>query len=225
MPEKSKAFLFDLNGTMVDDMDYHIRAWHGIFNSMGRKISLEEMKKECYGKNNELIERIFPGRYSTEQKESMSIEKENNYQVTYKKKLKLLDGLENFIKANYREGVKMAIGTAAIRSNVDFVLDLTGIKKYFGAIVSAEDVKCSKPDPETFLKCAMLLGVLPEDCIVFEDTPKGVESAVNAKMNYVVVTTSHTADEFSRFPGALCYCENFSSISLNYLLSDYKISQ
>jgi beta-phosphoglucomutase len=55
----SKAFLFDLNGTMIDDMHYHIRAWHKILNEIGGNLSLEQTKMECYGKNNELLERIF----------------------------------------------------------------------------------------------------------------------------------------------------------------------
>jgi beta-phosphoglucomutase len=64
-----KAFLFDLNGTMIDDMQYHITAWHEILNKLGANLSIERVKEECYGKNNELLERIFPGRFTKEQKE------------------------------------------------------------------------------------------------------------------------------------------------------------
>jgi beta-phosphoglucomutase-like phosphatase (HAD superfamily) len=53
-----KAFLFDLNGTMIDDMQYHVKAWHRIFNELGANISMERMKQESYGKNHEVIERI-----------------------------------------------------------------------------------------------------------------------------------------------------------------------
>src|SRR5882672_11711973 len=65
---KYKAFLFDLNGTMIDDMQYHIRAWHHILNELGADISMERMKQECYGKNQELLERIFPSRFTEEEK-------------------------------------------------------------------------------------------------------------------------------------------------------------
>jgi beta-phosphoglucomutase-like phosphatase (HAD superfamily) len=57
---KYKAFLFDLNGTMINDMRYHVKAWHRILNELGAMISMEKMKEECYGKNHELLERIFP---------------------------------------------------------------------------------------------------------------------------------------------------------------------
>ena len=63
------AFLFDLNGTMINDMPYHISAWHRIMNELGANISLERMKEECYGKNHEVIERIFPGRFTDGEKQ------------------------------------------------------------------------------------------------------------------------------------------------------------
>ncbi|HZX57537.1 MAG TPA: HAD family phosphatase, partial [Mucilaginibacter sp.] len=66
--KQEKAFLFDLNGTMIDDMDFHIKAWHGILNELGANISMARMKEECYGKNDELLERIFPGRFTEEEK-------------------------------------------------------------------------------------------------------------------------------------------------------------
>ena len=75
-----KAFLFDLNGTMIDDMPYHVKAWHRILNELGADITMERMKQECYGKNHELLERIFPGRFTEEEKNRMSLAKERQYQ-------------------------------------------------------------------------------------------------------------------------------------------------
>ena len=66
------AFLFDLNGTMIDDMHFHVKAWYRILNELGANISVEQTKKECYGKNHELLERVFPGRFTLEEKERMS---------------------------------------------------------------------------------------------------------------------------------------------------------
>jgi beta-phosphoglucomutase len=71
-----KALLFDLNGTMIDDMGYHIKAWHRILNELGANLSMERVKEECYGKNHELLERVFPGRFNQEEKDKLSIEKE-----------------------------------------------------------------------------------------------------------------------------------------------------
>ncbi|MCY7311346.1 MAG: hypothetical protein LH619_11255 [Chitinophagaceae bacterium] len=68
MINNKKAFLFDLNGTMINDMSYHIRAWHRILNELGASISIERVKEEWYGKNHELLERVFPCRFSEEKK-------------------------------------------------------------------------------------------------------------------------------------------------------------
>jgi beta-phosphoglucomutase family hydrolase len=194
-----KAFLFDLNGTMIDDMHYHVSAWHQILNSFGVNITLQQMKEECYGKNHELLERMFPGRFSEQEKNDMSFEKEKQYQEAFRPSLKLIEGLDEFLKLAQVNHIKMAIGSAAIMFNIDFVLDGLQIRNYFHSLISADDVQQSKPHPETYLKCAAALQVQPHECIVFEDAPKGVESAANAGMNAVVLTTMHELHEFASF--------------------------
>lgn len=194
-----KAFLFDLNGTMINDMPYHINAWHRILNELGANISLERMKQECYGKNHELLERIFPGRFTAEEKNRMSLEKEKQYQKEFKPELHLIKGLDHFLQQSHEAGIKMAIGSAAIMFNIDFVLDGLNIRHYFNALVSADNVTDSKPDPETWLKCADRLNVSPAECLVFEDVPKGVEAAQKARMDTVVITTMHRKEEFAAY--------------------------
>ncbi len=194
-----KAFLFDLNGTMINDMPYHINAWHRILNELGANISLERMKQECYGKNHELLERIFPGRFTAEEKNRMSLEKEKQYQKEFKPELELIKGLDHFLQQSHEAGIKMAIGSAAIMFNINFVLDGLGIRNYFDALVSADNVTDSKPDPETWLKCADKLNVSPAECLVFEDVPKGVEAAQKAGMDTVVITTMHRKEEFAAY--------------------------
>lgn len=213
-----KAFLFDMNGTMIDDMHYHIKAWHRILNELGASISLERMKKECYGKNHELLERMFPGRYSYEEKDRMSYEKEKQYQAEFSPELKLISGLETFLKKAHGSGIKTAIGSAAIMFNIDFVLDGLEIRPYIDAIVSADDVSHSKPHPETFLKCAEALDVKPEDCLVFEDSPKGAESAHMAGMDCLVITTMHRPEEFEAIPDVVKFIEDYNEISVEELV-------
>ena len=213
-----KAFLFDLNGTMIDDMHYHIKAWHGILNELGANISMERMKEECYGKNDELLERMFPGRFTVAEKQTMSLEKEKQYQQQFKPYLKLLPGLREFLEQAHQQQIKMAIGSAAIMFNIDFVLDNLNIRDHFAALVSADDVAVSKPDPETFLKCAERLQANPADCIVFEDSPKGVESAERAGMKAVVLTTMHEENEFVADDHILLFVKDFTDERLNHLL-------
>ena len=207
---------------MVDDMDYHIRAWYRILNELGAGISLEQTKLECYGKNHEVLERIFPGRFTEEEKDRMSIEKERQYQQQFAPELKLIDGLADFLEASSKKGIKMAIGSAAIMYNIDFVLEGLNIRHYFDSIVSADDVMISKPDPETYLQCASQLNVPATDCIVFEDSPKGVESAKKAGMKSVVLTTMHEADEFLIFDNVLFSIPDYKHAGISRLLENEK---
>ena len=211
------AFLFDLNGTMIDDMQYHIKAWHAILNNLGANLTMEQMKLECYGKNEELLERIFPNKFSVEEKAAMSLEKEKAYQKAFLPELMLIKGLHDFLKTASSNSILMAIGSAAIMYNIDFVLDGLNIRPFFTAIVSADDVALSKPNAETYLKCANQLNVAPDQCIVFEDSPKGVQSAANAGMQCVVITTMHTREEFNEFSNIVCFVNDYSDTQLNKL--------
>lgn len=216
MENKPKAFLFDLNGTMINDMEFHNHAWHDILTKdLGANISFDGVKKEMYGKNQDLLERVFGvGHFSQEQIDQISIEKEHRYQAAYKAHLTLIAGLDKFLDRAKEENILMAIGSAAIPFNINFVLDNLDLRSYFGAVVSAEDVVKSKPDPETFTKGAKLLGVAIEDCIVFEDAPKGVEAAQLAGMRCVALTTMHTADEFSAYDNIIAFIEDYNDPAL-----------
>jgi beta-phosphoglucomutase-like phosphatase (HAD superfamily) len=86
------------------------------------------------------------------------------------------------------------------------------IEHYFNAIISANDVKNSKPDPETFLKCAETLSVAPADCLVFEDTPKGVECALNAGMQAVVILGEHEAAEFEQYENVIHLVRDYQGL-------------
>ena len=209
-----KAFLFDLNGTMINDMPYHIKAWYRILNELGANISMEKTKGECYGKNNELLERIFPGRFAEEEKDRISFEKEKQYQEEFRSNLKLINGLDDFLKQAQKAGIKMAIGSAAIMFNIDFVLDGLQIRQYFDTLVSADDVMNSKPDPETYIKCATKLGMAAKDCLVFEDAPKGAESSKNAGMDCVIITTLHRPEEFDDYNNVISFIEDYNNFAL-----------
>lgn len=206
------GFLFDLNGTMVNDMPYHIQAWHNKIIELGGTLSLEEMKHQCYGKNDELLERVFPGKYTMEEKIKLGNDKEALYRIEFKPHLKLIDGLEQFLNKANEKNIKMAIGSAAINENINFVIDNLNIRNHFSAIVSANDVIKSKPHPETFLKCAQQLALNPNECIVFEDTPKGVECALNAGMKAIVILGEHSAEEFAVYKNVVKLVANYEEI-------------
>lgn len=207
-----KAYIFDLNGTMVNDMPYHIKAWHEKIKALGGDLTLEEMKHQCYGKNDELLERVFPGKYSLEDRIEIGNAKEALYRIEFKPYLQLIDGLEAFLKTAHQKKIQMAIGSAAIMDNINFVIQNMHIEHYFKAIISANDVEKSKPHPETFLKCAETIQVDPKRCLVFEDTPKGVECAKNAGMQSIVVLGEHQAQEFEQFDNVIHFIKDYNGL-------------
>jgi len=207
-----KAFIFDLNGTMIHDMEYHTRAWQYLFNNdLGGSFTWDEVKHQMYGKNPEVLVRMFgPDRFTMDEMTHWSLEKEKRYQQEFLPHLALLPGLQEFLERAHQAGIPMAIGSAAIPFNINFVLDNLNIRHYFQAIVSADDVVLSKPHPETFLKAAEALNTAPDDCIVFEDVPKGAEAAFNAGMKAVVLTTTHGEAEFTHLPNVLHFAPDFT---------------
>jgi beta-phosphoglucomutase len=207
-----KSFIFDLNGTMINDMEYHTKAWMNLLNNeLGGNFTWDEIKQQMYGKNPEVLVRMFgPERFTLEEMNRLSYEKEQRYQQEYLPRLELLPGLNSFLEKAYQKGILMAIGSAAIPFNIDFVLDNLNIRHYFKAIVSADDVVLSKPHPETYLKVAGLLGVPPAHCLVFEDVPKGAEAAANAGMNAVILTTTHSPHEFEGMPNVIHFADDFT---------------
>jgi beta-phosphoglucomutase len=217
---RPKAFLFDLNGTMIDDMHFHLEVWHKILNEdLNAGLTMEQVRGQMYGKNHELLERVFgAGRFTLEEANSISRLKEDRYQEMYRPHMKLLPGLPELLEKAAGLNIKMAIGSAAIPYNIDFVLDTLHIRRYFQTIVSAEDVLNSKPDPETYLKAAELLGVHPSDCLVFEDAPKGVEAAQRAGIQSVAITTLHSPEEFSGLRNILLFVKDYHDSRLLNIL-------
>lgn len=216
---QQKAFIFDLNGTVIDDMEFHTRAWYNIIvNELGAKLTLEQVKNNMYGKNEELLVRIFgEGFFTKEKMQELVLEKEKRYQKEFLPYRKLIDGLDGFLEKAYRLNIPIGLGTAAIMFNVNYIIEGLQLQKYFSAIVSADHVQLSKPHPETFAKCAQLLHMPNESCIVFEDSPKGVETAKNAGMKAVVVKTYHEMHEFEHFDNIIMAIENYNDPVLNEL--------
>lgn len=208
------AVIFDLNGTMIDDMQYHLKVWYDVLHELGANLSIDQVRNHMYGKNDELLTRIFgESKFTQQEIDKISKHKEDLYQQIYRPHLELLPGLDLFLSQAHAAGIKIAIGSAAIPYNINFVLDNLNIRHYFQAIVSAHDVLMSKPHPEVFLKAAEQLGVDAAHCIVFEDAPKGVEAAHRAGMKSIVITSMHHQNEFMEYDNILQFVPNYLMLS------------
>lgn len=216
---KYSAFIFDMNGTMVDDMHYHELAWYNILvGELKAPLSREDVKHHMYGKNEELFERVFGAdRFSKEEIEEIALRKEAQYRREFLAHLKLINGLDKFLAKAKANQIQMAIGTAAIPANVDFVLDNLQIRDDFPVIVTANDVQISKPHPDVFIRAAELLNIPADRCVVFEDSPKGIEAARRAGMKAVGITSYHSAEELTN-DNVICIVNDYSDPVLNELV-------
>lgn len=215
-----------MDGTLVDNMKYHLQAWEKIMNEAGSDLKGEELMEQLYGKNTEVVERIFgKDRFTKDEVNDLSLQKERYYHEMYGPHVKLLPGLKDFLQEARDRGVKLAIATAGLRMNIDFVLDRTGIRHLFDALVSDEDVRRSKPDPETFTLAAGQLDVSPQQCLVFEDSPKGVEAAQQANMKAVVVLTGKEEKAFSSFSCVIKTIRDYKNLPVQELLDAIEHSQ
>lgn len=208
------ALIFDMDGTMVDNMMTHHRGWQKTLKRYGLELSLEEVIATCHGKNVEIIERLLPGRFSMEERERISFEKESGYREIFLPELKLVAGLQQLLETAFQAGIPMGIGTAAPKANVDFVLDNLQIRHFFQAIVDANDVDKGKPDPGVFFKVADMLGVSYQRCLVFEDSPTGARTALNAGMKAIILTTTHQANEFESISSVLRCIPDYTRIDI-----------
>ncbi len=209
------ALIFDMDGTMVDNMMVHHRAWQQKLAELGLDLTLEEVIVTCHGKNDEILQRLFGEKYNFEERDRISYEKEAVYREVFLKDLKLIDGLNDMLKTAFKMGIPMGIGTAARPENVDYVLDNLNIRHYFKAIVTSADVDKGKPDPSVFFMVADILGVKYSNCLVFEDSPTGAKTAVNAGMKAIILTTTHKAEEFSEFSSVLKCLPDYTSIDIS----------
>lgn len=207
-----------MDGTMIDNMMVHHHAWKRKLGSLGLDMSLEEIMEKVHGINEEIIERLFGDRFTPAERKSISAEKEEEYRKIFLPQLKLIEGLADRLNELTAREVPMAVGTAAPPKNVSFVVDNLQLAPYFKGIFHSRSVKKGKPDPEIFQMAAASMGLETKDCLVFEDSLTGVETALNAGAKAVVVTTTHKEEEFSSYPNILFFIKDFTDPRVKELL-------
>lgn len=217
MQSPIQGIIFDMDGTMVDNMMVHHRAWQRKLEQLGLPMSLEQVKAEIHGINEEILERLFADKYSLDERRQIGNEKEAEYRRIFAEDLKLLPGLMEFLHDLHANQFPLAIGTAAPVENVYFVLERLNLSHIFTAILHAGSVQKGKPDPEIFQKAASGMGLDPDHCLVFEDSPTGVEAARRAGCRTIVVTTTHDASEFHKFPNVIKTIPNFEGLTVDWV--------
>jgi beta-phosphoglucomutase len=191
------AFIFDMDGVIVDSNPFHKIALKEFCSKHGYDLTEQELREKIYGRRNQdWLAHIF-GPLDPKQLRKYADEKEALFRKIYEKDIRPLDGLQNFLKKISENAIACAIATSAPRSNVDFTLSKTGIGQYFDTILDDSFVTHGKPHPEVYLKAAAALHYEPENCVVFEDSLAGVDSGKRAGCKVVAITTTHSAEELS----------------------------
>jgi beta-phosphoglucomutase len=212
MLKQMEAAIFDMDGTMVRNMTYHKKAWQEYLAQHGIHLSEDEFREKISGKkNDQIFELVFGRKLSEEELAKYTAEKEQLYRDLYAPDIKEVEGLTSLITALCDRNIKIAIATTSPAANRQFVLKSLGLENKFQVILGDEHVRRGKPDPEIYISTANELSVPPSKCVVFEDSPPGVQSGKAAGMTVVGLLTSHSAEEL---PGADYLIRDFTGISI-----------
>ncbi len=208
----AKALIFDMDGTIVDNMRFHDDAWENWYGQYGLPFERATFSQRTAGMAiSDIIGPHFPGADAAEL-ERLAEEKEGVYRETYRPHVAALGGLIDLLDRARSHGVPMAVGTAAAPPNIALILDTLSLRERFATIVSPSQGFRGKPHPDMFLAAAERMGVAPADCIVFEDAPNGVEAARRAGMRAVAVLTMLPAEAFVAFDNVVASVTDFAAL-------------
>ena len=182
--------IFDLDGVICDTAKYHYLAWKRLAQELGFDFTEkdnERLKGVSRMRSLEILLEVG-GLEKTEEEKAKLAEKKNTWYVEYILQMdssELLPGVLDFLEELKENEVKLALGSAS--KNARTILQRLGITPLFDAIVDGNLVTKAKPDPEVFTLGAELLGIPPENAVVFEDAQAGIEAALAAGMKVIGV--------------------------------------
>jgi beta-phosphoglucomutase len=190
-----KGIIFDMDGTLVDNIPFHKEAWVNFLEENGVTLTSGEFQAQNHGTLVEMMARFFPNLTDLSLLNTKGQEKEAAYRKLYASHIQEINGLTALLEKLKEAGVTMLLATMGDTDNIDFTLGKLGISKYFGHITGGHEVRKGKPDPEIFQRSLFKAGLAAEDCLVVEDSIGGVKAAVQAGIPVVGITTSHSAEE------------------------------
>jgi len=193
------ALIFDMDGTMVDSMPHNTSTWADFVRRHAIDMDVGELMRLVTGRNGLECVRLVMNQPDMDDALAWKLvhEKEQLYREIFGPIFAEVHGFSDFYAASRAQGLKVAVGTAGDIANVEFVLQHLQMTPPPDAIARGDEGLSGKPTPDIFLAAAQRLGVAPEDCIVFEDAPLGIEAARRAGMRAVAVCTGHSAEELA----------------------------
>jgi HAD superfamily hydrolase (TIGR01509 family) len=192
------AILFDFNGVIIDDEPQHCEALIATLAEYGYPLDRDTYYRDYLGFDDRECFRFTFARGGDEVEPALvseAIERKNeHYLQAIGADMRLVPGAREFVAAAAREGHRLAIVSGALRREIELVLELAGLRPYFAAIVSAEDVSACKPDPQGFNRARAALDLPAGRCVVVEDSLPGLAAARAAGLRCAMLTTSHAEE-------------------------------
>ena len=196
---KTKAIIFDIDGVLLNSNPAHYKSWVIAGREDGVEFS-PELFQETFGQTSRSIIREHWNRPMTEEEVRVIDErKETLYRECVSELVKPIPGAFELLKLLNERGYPLGIGSSGPGINVDYVLDYFDLWRYVGAVVSGTDVVNGKPSPDIFLKVAEKLGIVPERCLIIDDSRSGILAGVAAGMKTVgFFSEGHRPDEYEK---------------------------
>ncbi|MBQ3209439.1 MAG: 3-dehydroquinate synthase [Alistipes sp.] len=190
-----KGLIFDMDGTLIQNMPYHMKAFNVLAERLGYQM-LQPVTNKFYGRHNdEIFSAIAPqwiiDKYGLQY---LSDEKEAIYRELYAGNVRLTDGLAELIADAKSKGVKCYIGSAGPRVNLELIWNGAELDDKIDGYICGDDIVNFKPHPEVFLKSCEAMGVSPEECVVFEDAISGIKAGWAAGCKVVALSTTATVE-------------------------------
>ena len=194
---KDFGAIFDWDGVVVDSSHIHLKSWEMLAEELDLALPNDHFERGFGKRNQTIIPDILGWTKNVELIEKWGLRKEEIYrEIASLEGIPLAKGSKEFLERLQPEPVRCAIGTSTERKNVELAIKQHDLTDFFSAAACSEDVQEGKPNPAVFLKAAAGLSLSPAQCVVFEDSPHGIEAAQNANMKSVALTTSHPANVF-----------------------------
>ena len=216
--ERPAAVIFDMDGVLVDSNPYHLRKWADFLDRHGVPYNPDDLPGRVLGPRSDTSIRFFLGpRLSDSEVLRLNEELEEGFRRAFRPHAKPLPGVAALIAELHSAGVPMAVASSAMAKNVEFIVDVLGIRPYFRCLVTGDEVTHSKPHPEIYLKTAERLGIDPAGCVTFEDSFVGVESAKGAGMKCVAIASTFPLEELRERTRADLIVRSFEVLTLDTL--------
>jgi HAD superfamily hydrolase (TIGR01509 family) len=191
----ARAAIFDMDGVLIDSGAHHRDAWDLLLRELGQDPSPESWRVTIGRPAEEAVSLLLGRSLDAWEARTLARRKRAHYARLAERGMLPIRGVTGFVEQLARAEVPRAVATSASRGDLDALLSQVGLRPHFDVIVTAEDVRWGKPNPEVFLLAAAGLDMSPDTCLVFEDSLVGVHAARNAGMRVIGLTTAHDSGE------------------------------